>query len=97
MLLWVFDVHVVFGNLLGGSGFFVSCKMDADGHDGLETVGSCHRWDLWPLAFAGWIEHEHAESDEGVAEEDGDGEEDHYEEDVDFLAEVAICQGDCEV
>ena len=32
-----------------------------------------------------------------MAEEDGDGEEDHDEEDVDFLAEVAVCQGDCEV
>jgi hypothetical protein len=32
-----------------------------------------------------------------VAEEYGDGEEDHDEEDVDFLAEAAVSEGDCEV
>jgi hypothetical protein len=45
--------------------------------------------------LAGRIEHEHAEADEGVAEEDCDGEEDHDEEDVDFLAEGPVCEGDC--
>ena len=42
-----------------------------------------------------WIQHEHAEADEGVAEEDCDGEQNHDEEDVNFLAEGAVCKGDC--
>ena len=45
----------------------------------------------------GWVQHEHAEADEGVAEEDRDGEQNHDEEDVNFLAEGAVCKGDCEV
>jgi hypothetical protein len=32
-----------------------------------------------------------------VAEEDCDAQEDHDEEDMDFLAEVAVGQCDCEV
>lgn len=49
------------------------------------------------MFFAGRVEDQHAEADEGVAEEYGDGEEDHDEEDVDFLAEAAVSEGDCEV
>jgi hypothetical protein len=36
------------------------------------------------------MEDQHAEADEGVAEEDCDGEQDHDEEDVDLLADVAV-------
>jgi hypothetical protein len=43
------------------------------------------------------MEDQHAKADEGVAEEDGDGEKDHDEENVDFLADVAVGQGNCEV
>lgn len=32
-----------------------------------------------------------------MAEEYGDDEEDYDEEDVDFLAEIAVGEGDCEV
>ena len=71
--------------------------MHADGTDGLEALGAGHVWKRW-AGFCGLgVEDQHAEADEGVAEEDGDGEEDHDEEDVDFLAEVAVGEGDCKV
>lgn len=79
-------------------GFFVAGEMDADGDDGLEAVRAGHGGDVRVGGIgARGVEDQHAEADEGVAEEYGDGEEDHDEEDVDFLAEVAVREGDGEV
>jgi hypothetical protein len=74
---------------------FVAREMHANRHNGLEAVWAGHVWDVWSVFFAGRIEDQHAEADQGVAEENGDGKEDHDEEDVDFLAEVAVGEGDC--
>lgn len=63
--------------------------MDADRDDGLEALGAEHVGDELSF-FARRIQYEHAEADEGVTEEDGDGEQHHDEEDVDFLAEVFV-------
>ena len=71
--------------------------MYANGYYGLESVRAGHGWDVWSLFFARRVEHEHAESDEGVAEEYGDGEEHQNEENVNFLAEVAIGKSNCKV
>jgi hypothetical protein len=43
------------------------------------------------------MEDQHAQADEGVAEENCDGEQHHDEEDMDLLANVAVGQCDCEV
>jgi hypothetical protein len=71
--------------------------MYADRYNGLETLAPTahHIGHVRVVFLAGWVEHEHAEADEGVAEEDCYGEEDHDEEDVDFLAEGTVCEGDC--
>ena len=79
------------------SGLFVSRQMDADRHDGLEAVGPSHVGQMRPVVFAWRVEDQHAEADERVAEENGDGEEDHDKEDVDLLADVAVCEGNGEV
>jgi hypothetical protein len=71
--------------------------MHADGADGLEAFGAGHVWEGWTAFCWLGVEDQHAEADEGVAEEDGDGEEDHDEEDVDFLADIAVGERDCEV
>lgn len=63
--------------------------------DRLKALRPCHiRYPGRALLCLG-VEHEHAEADERVAEEDCDGEQDQDEEDVNFLAEVAVCEGDC--
>jgi hypothetical protein len=79
------------------AGFFVSCKVHTDRADGLETLGPCHVWDAWSVLHGLRVEDQHAEADERVAEEDRDGEQDHDEEDMDLLAEVAVGQSNCEV
>lgn len=52
---------------------------------------------MWTVFLAWWVEDEHTEADEGMAEEDCDGEKNHDEEDVDFLSEIAVGESDCEV
>ena len=76
----------------------VARETDGDGDDGLEAlgrgeVGHC----VVGVYFARGVEEEHAEADERVAEEDGDAEEEQDKEDVDFLADVFVCEGDGEV
>jgi hypothetical protein len=69
--------------------------MHAYRYDGLEALWAGHVWYAWgALLLRLWVEHEHAEADERVAEEDCDGEENQDEEDVDFLAEAAVGEGD---
>lgn len=63
--------------------------MDADWDNRLEALGAEHVRNELSL-FVRRVQHEHAEADEGVAEEDGDGEKHHDEEDVDFLAKVFV-------
>ena len=71
--------------------FLVAPQVHADGDDGLETVAAARHVGHGSAVFvARRVQHEHAEADEGVAEEDCYGEEDHDEEDVDFLAEGAV-------
>jgi hypothetical protein len=89
--------HVVFqyGGHVCVAGFFVAPQVHADGDDGLETfAATCHVGHVGMGVVPRWIQHEHAEADEGVAEENRDGEEHHDEEDVDFLAEGAVGEGD---
>ena len=70
--------------------------MHAYRYDGLEALGASHVWDPGRRCdVCVWVEEQHAEADEGVAEEDCDGEQNHDEEDVNFLAEGAVCKGDC--
>jgi hypothetical protein len=99
LAFWVIvvDSHVVFENcVVGVCGFFVAPKVDADGDDGLKTLAAaCHVGHACVGFWAQGVEHEHAEADEGVAEEDCYGEEDHDEEDVNLLAERAVREGDC--
>jgi hypothetical protein len=59
----------------------------------MEALRSRHGGYMRALVVGGRVQDEHAEADEGVAEEDGCTEGDHYEEDVDFLAEVFA--GEC--
>lgn len=71
--------------------FLVAPQVHANGDDGLETVAAARHVGHGSAVFvARRVQHEHAEADEGVAEEDCYGEEDHDEEDVDFLAEGAV-------
>jgi hypothetical protein len=68
--------------------------MDADRHNGLEAFYGVHirerRMGGVGAVVAWRVEYQHAEADERVAEEDCDAEEDQDEEDVDFLAEIAV-------
>ena len=75
--------------------FFVATQVHANGDDGLETVAAARHVGHGIAVFvARRVQHEHAEAEEGVAEEDCYGEQDHDEEDVDFLAEGAVGKGD---
>jgi hypothetical protein len=76
---------------------FVAGKVYADRDNRLEALGAGHFGNVLTWLVARRMEDQHAEADEGVAEEDGDGEKDHDEENVDFLADVAVGQGNCEV
>tara|TARA_R110002003_G_scaffold112_18_gene9717 strand:+ start:20988 stop:21242 length:255 start_codon:yes stop_codon:yes gene_type:complete len=78
-------------------GLDVSGQMHAYRDDRLKALWARHIWDAWARLRRWWIEQEHAQSDERVAEEYGDGEEHHDEKNVNFLAEVAVCEGNCEV
>ena len=85
--------HIILQHVIhiGLCGFFVATQVYADGHDGLETLAATRHIGHGGAVFVAWrVQHEHAEADEGVAEEDCYGEEDHDEEDVDFLAERAV-------
>jgi hypothetical protein len=75
----------------------VALQMHSDRDDGLEALGARHVWDARPMLLFGWVDDEHTQAHECMAEENGNGEEDQDEEDVDFLANVAVCEGDCEV
>jgi hypothetical protein len=67
----------------------VAGEVDLDRADWVEALRTSHGGYVWARGvFGGWVEDEHAEADEGVAEEDCSAEDDHYEEDVDFLTEV---------
>jgi hypothetical protein len=76
---------------------FVTCQVYPDRDNGLETFRAGHVGNVGPHLFAGRMEDQHAEANEGVAEEDGDGQQDHDEKDVDFLADVAVGKSNCEV
>ena len=67
----------------------VAREVDLDGLDGVKAFGACHGGYVRARGvFYRWVQDEHAEADEGMAKEDGGAEDDHYEEDVDFLTEV---------
>lgn len=60
----------------------------------MEALGACHGGYVGArTVIRRWVKDEHAEADEGVAEEDSGAEGDHDEEDVDFLTEVFA--GEC--
>lgn len=86
-------LHVV----VVGIDLIVAGQAYGDGHDGLETLWCGEVGDSAAFDFAGWVEDEHAESNEGVAEEDCDAEEEQNEDDVDFLADVLFGKGDGEI
>lgn len=55
-------------------------------------------WSSALSALSAWcVEEQHAESDEGMAEENSDGEEDHDENNVDLLAKASISKGNGQV
>jgi len=69
----------------------VAPQVYTDRDDGLEALAAAgHIRHDSAVFMARRVQHEHAEADEGVAEEDCYGEEDHDEEDVDFLAEGPV-------
>jgi hypothetical protein len=89
---------VVDENVVGnGSGFFVAREMYADRYNGLKAFYGVHVGEgrmsgvvVVVVVVAWWVEDQHAEADERVAEEDCDAEEDHDEEDVDLLAKISV-------
>jgi hypothetical protein len=88
------SLYILFDNV---PGLFVTGEVYTNRDDGLEALGTGHVGDAWVGLFARRMENQHAEADEGMAEEDCDGEKDHDKEDVDLLADVAVCQSDCKV
>jgi hypothetical protein len=68
----------------------VACEAHGDGDNGLEALRCCEVGDRSTLDLAGWVENQHAEADQRVAEEDGDAEEEKDEKDVDLLANVFV-------
>jgi len=97
-LFWIVHLWVGIGDFVDVTGFFVAREVYSDGKCRLEAIGAYHGGDVWPSALSTWcVEEQHAQSDERMAEENGNGEEDHDEYNVNFLAEVAISKGDSEV
>lgn len=83
-----FDCFFLVGEVL------VAGEVDLDGADRVEAVGAGHGGYVGArIVFGGGMQNEHAEADKGVAEEDGDTEDDHDEEHVNFLAEVFAGEG----
>jgi hypothetical protein len=89
-----FSVYILLNDV---PALFVTCQVYADRDNRLETFRAGHFGNVGPYSFARRMEDQHAEADEGVTEEDGNGEKDHDEEDVDFLADVAVGQSNSEV
>lgn len=69
--------------------------VDADGFYGAEVFGCADSGDHGGF-FLG-LGGEHEEADEGVAEEEGEADDDHDEEDVDFVAEDVAREGEGQV
>lgn len=92
-----FDVFLFVGGVRVRE-FLVAGEVHTDGADWVEALGADHVWDRGPVRILGGrVQDEHAEADEGVAEEDGGAENDHDEEDVDFLPEVFAGEGEGKV
>jgi hypothetical protein len=89
-----FSVYILLNDV---PALFVTCQVYADRDNRLETFRAGHFGNVGSYSFARRMEDQHAEADEGVTEEDGNGEKDHDEEDVDFLANVAVGQSNSEV
>ena len=99
LLLLKVALHVVVVVFAVGLECLVARKHHGDGDHGLEALRGVEVGDRVAVAglLGGRVEEKHAQADEGVAEEDCDAEQQQDEEDVDFLADVFVGQGDGEV